>query len=100
MAPQKALIGASQAIFREDADDFKQGRTNLVVKILGRQFLLTWAEHARADVTGKIRQRILSYDCSGHDGTSFQGLRVEPAALTTLRTSASDAAEGRVNVWI
>src|ERR1700674_786062 len=89
MALQKALVGARYTIFREDADDFEQGRTHFVIQIFRRQLLLSRAEQARADVPGKIRLRILSYDCSGHD-VSSRGIGV----------SAFDAAESRINVRI
>jgi hypothetical protein len=50
---QHALVGARKAIFRQEADDFKQLRAYLVIEIFRSQFLLPGLGQTVANVARK-----------------------------------------------
>ena len=58
VAPEKPLVGARQAVFREHADDFKQCGADVVVQVFRREFFLAEVGKPGTDVGGELVQRV------------------------------------------
>ena len=58
MLSQDALARPRQAILGQQADDFKQGGADGIIKIFGRQFLLPRIFKARANIFPKLADEV------------------------------------------
>src|SRR5450432_2479527 len=54
MALKEPLVRSREPVFRQQRDRIEQRRTQIVVKIFGRQFLLACAAQSRAYIVGEL----------------------------------------------
>src|ERR1700674_3430702 len=66
MPPQKTFVGASQTVFRKDADDLEERGPDAVIQVFRRQFLLSGLGQTEAYISNQFRVGVGSKGLSQH----------------------------------